>query len=97
MNLVTIAAAYGLKPLELPTDLQVHILGASILVESVLASLMAPVDHQNAHICISIDAEWNLSRRVGVSIIQLAPHSDPKNIYIIPVRPLWSLSCIIYS
>lgn len=85
-DLVPIAAAYGLKPLECPDDLQVHILSALFLVESVLSSLMAPIDHEpNGYTCISIDAEWNVSRRNGVSVVQLAPHSDPNSIYIVPV------------
>ena len=60
-------------------------LNAPFLVESVLASLMEPIDNQDAHICVSIDAEWNISRHVGVSIVQIAPHSQPDSIYIIPV------------
>ncbi|KAJ7482500.1 hypothetical protein FB451DRAFT_1170367 [Mycena latifolia] len=38
------------------------------------------------HVCVSLDAEWNISREVGVSIIQIAPHSEPDSIYIIPVH-----------
>ena len=65
-NLVPVAAAYGLKPLERPKSLQILFLNAPILVESVLTSLMEPVDNQGTHICVSIDTEWNVSRRVGV-------------------------------
>ncbi|KAJ3770589.1 ribonuclease H-like domain-containing protein [Lentinula raphanica] len=35
---------------------------------------------------LSMDAEWNIRRRVGVSILQLCPHRDPTVIYIIPVH-----------
>lgn len=51
-----------------------------------MSSILAPLDlDPNAHLCLSLDAEWNVSRRVGVSIIQIAPHSDPDTIFVIPV------------
>jgi hypothetical protein len=56
------------------------------LVEGDLSSLFSPLDlDKNMHLCVSLDAEWNVSRRVGVSIIQIAPHSRPDEIYIISV------------
>jgi hypothetical protein len=85
-NLTPIAAAYGLTALELPPTMTVSWLGTFNLTESTLASIMASVDQdpQTAH-CASFDAEWNISRRIGVSIIQLVLHSNPNVIYIIPV------------
>ncbi|KAF9073373.1 hypothetical protein BDP27DRAFT_1318788 [Rhodocollybia butyracea] len=38
-----------------------------------------------------MDAEWNISRRMGVSTIQLCPHFDPLAVYIIRVHRLSSL------
>ena len=83
--------AHGLKALELSHSLRVKVLGTSSLVETTLSSLMAPllmapldVD-PNHTLCFSLDAEWNISRLMGVSIIQLAPHSDPDSVFIIPV------------
>jgi hypothetical protein len=38
----------------------------------------------------SIDAEWKMSRKSGVSIFQVAPHSQSDTVFIIPVRFLFS-------
>jgi hypothetical protein len=85
-NLAPVAAAYGLKPINLPDTAKVSVLDTTELTESTLASIMAPLDvNPDAHLCVSLDAEWNISRRVGVSVIQLAPHSEPDSIFIIPV------------
>jgi len=80
------ASAYGLKELKLPDSLRTIVLDSPTLVEGVMSSLFPPLDSdENAVLAVSLDAEWNLSRRVGVSIIQIAPHSRPDEIYIIPV------------
>ena len=63
------------------------VLDTPSLVEAVFSSLLSPLDlDKDMHLCVSFDAEWNVSHRVGVSIIQVAPHSKPDEIYIIPVR-----------
>ncbi|KAG6849716.1 hypothetical protein H0H93_006013 [Arthromyces matolae] len=91
-NLTPRAAASGLKALTLPEDVQVTILSNADLCEKSLSCLMLPLDlDDDASLCISFDAEWNMSRRLGVSIIQIASHSDPKNIYIIPVHKFSNL------
>jgi hypothetical protein len=85
-GLTPMAIAHGLETLELPSTLKVEVLGTANLVEAAFSSLMAPLDNDPNHcICVSMDAEWNISRTVGVSIIQIAPHSDPDIVYIIPV------------
>jgi hypothetical protein len=81
------AAAHGLKALELPQSLQVQFLGTASLVDAALSSLMASLDDNPNHcLCVSMDAEWNISRTLGVSVIQIAPHSEPDSVFIIPVR-----------
>ena len=90
------AVAHGLKSFELPKNLKVEILGTSSVVEAVLSSLMAPLDNDpNQFLCISLDAEWNTTRTVGVSIIQIAPHSEPDLVFIIPVSDIFSHSTIL--
>jgi hypothetical protein len=91
-NLTPVAAAYGLTLLELPDSLKITWLGTSELVETTLSSLISILDlSEHANVCISLDAEWNLSRRTGVSILQIAPHNDSNVVYIIPVRQNESL------
>ncbi|KAF5379066.1 hypothetical protein D9615_005940 [Tricholomella constricta] len=86
-NLTPVATAYGLKSISLPDTVKISILDTPELTESTLASIMAPLDlNSDAHLCVSLDAEWNLSRRVGVSVLQTAPHSEPDSIFIIPVH-----------
>jgi hypothetical protein len=63
------------------------------LVERVLSCWLEPLDVNGAaHLCVSLDAEWNMSRREDVSILQLLSHADADHIYIIPVGFL-SLLC----
>jgi hypothetical protein len=80
------AVAHGLKTFELPKNLKLEVLGTHSIVEAILSSLMAPLDNDPNHcLCVSLDAEWNTTRTVGVSIIQIAPHSEPDSVFIIPV------------
>lgn len=83
------AIAHGLKQLELPASLKIVLLGTAALAEAALSALLAPLDDFGADneesLCVSLDAEWNMSRTVGVSVIQIAPHSLPDTIYIVPV------------
>lgn len=85
------AVAHGLKPLELPKSTKPLILDTPDLVEGVFSSLIQPLDLDPlAFMCIHFDAEWNISRHIGVSIIQISPHFCPNDIYIIPVCPEYS-------
>ena len=80
------AAAYQCKPLDLPGNMKVLWLSTLDLVESIFSSLMAPLHLDSTkYLTASIDAEWNISRTSGVSICQIAPHSDINMIYVIPV------------
>ena len=81
------AAAHGLEPLDLPSDFKITWLGTYELVENTFSSLMAPLDlDKNMSLATSIDAEWKISRKSGVSIFQVAPDSQPDTVFIIPVR-----------
>lgn len=85
-KLTPMASAYGLKELKLPDSLRTIVLNSQTLVEGVLSSLLSSLDsNENSVLAVSLDAEWNVSRHIGVSIIQIAPHSRPDEIYIIPV------------
>lgn len=88
-NLTPIAAAHGLGSFVLPQTLSTLVLHTAEVVETVLSSLMEPLDKDPSDsLCLSLDAEWNISRSSGVSIIQLAPHLDPPSVYIIPVSSI---------
>ncbi len=85
-GLTPVASAYGLTELRLPNNIQPIVLESPSLVEGALSPLLDPLDlDKEAVIAISLDAEWNTSRIAGVSIVQIAPHSQPDKIYIIPV------------
>ncbi|KAJ7431662.1 hypothetical protein B0H11DRAFT_1941390 [Mycena galericulata] len=91
-KLTPMATAHGLGLLELPQNLDIKILETPARVEALCASLMASVDDDaKSHLCVSLDAEWNVSRTVGVSIVQIAPHSMPGCIYIVPVHKFTTL------
>ncbi|KAK7025856.1 hypothetical protein R3P38DRAFT_3531780 [Favolaschia claudopus] len=86
-KLTPMASAHGLKPIKLATDVKVVQLGSFQLCQDAFSSLIGPLDSDpSIQICASFDAEWNVSRKVGVSIVQIAPHSKPDTIYIIPVH-----------
>lgn len=85
------AEAYGLKELRLPEDVNVHVLDSMELIQGALAPLFQSLDVSTSAappvpLVVSLDTEWNISRTVGVSVIQIAPH-DSTDIYIIPVCP----------
>jgi hypothetical protein len=85
-GLTPMAAAHGLKALDLSQSWRVQCLGTANLVDAALSSLMEPLDNDpNQFLCVSMDAEWNVSRTMGVSIIQIAPHTEQNSVFIIPV------------
>lgn len=85
-GITPMAAAYGLSELRLPDSMNALWLSTPELAELALISVLTPIENNPvAHICVSFDAEWNISRNVGVSIIQIAPHNMPDTIFIIPV------------
>ncbi|KAJ7836589.1 hypothetical protein B0H14DRAFT_2589654 [Mycena olivaceomarginata] len=85
-NLAPPPSASGLESLDIPANFRIQFLSDSVLVDKILSSFTEQLDNdENIHLCISLDAEWNISRTVGVSILQLAPHSED-TIFIIPVH-----------
>ncbi|KAL0574869.1 hypothetical protein V5O48_007096 [Marasmius crinis-equi] len=86
-----VAAAYGLEPFKF--NVKATVLSTVAAVDAVLSPLVEMIGPDNldssmrpdTSLCLSIDAEWNISCSIGVSILQLAPHTDPEAVYIIPV------------
>ncbi|PPQ71065.1 hypothetical protein CVT26_011467, partial [Gymnopilus dilepis] len=86
-SLTPMAAAYGLKSIDLPDSVNISWLGTAELAENMVSTIMSGLeDSADSHIWVGFDAEWNISRQVGVSIIQLAPSSMPLDIFVIPVH-----------
>ena len=86
-KLTPMGVAHGYSSLVLPESTSIIFLGSAALVNSGLLTILAPLeDSSAANICISLDAEWNISRTEGVSIIQITSHSHPDLVFIIPVR-----------
>src|SRR6267154_3427404 len=85
-NTTPIAAAYGLQSFNRPSSVKITVLSSSELVETVIGSFSSALDlDANAHQCWHMDTEYNISRKVGVSILTLSPESDPNSIYLLPV------------
>jgi len=85
-SLTLMAAAYGLAALNLPESLNILWLSTPELTELAILSILAPIENDPAaHVCVSLDAEWNISCHTGVSIIQIAPHAISDSVFIIPV------------
>ena len=75
-----------MKPLELPLNFRIACPSSLELIESIFSSLMAPLDLDvNEWLLVSLDAEWKRLRKSGVSILQIAPHSEPDSVYVILV------------
>ena len=53
-NLSPVAAAYGLKPLELPDSVRILVLETLDLVEKVLSSVLSPLNLTRRHIFVSV-------------------------------------------
>ncbi|KAJ3739312.1 ribonuclease H-like domain-containing protein [Lentinula detonsa] len=76
-----------LRMLSLPQGFKPTLLRGLDEVEEALEPLVELVDQDpNASLYLSMDAEWNVRRRLGVSILQLCPHMDPTVVYIITVH-----------
>ncbi|KAJ3522150.1 hypothetical protein NMY22_g12013 [Coprinellus aureogranulatus] len=90
-NLAPTAKAYGLREVVIPEESHTVVLNSHELIETTLESLFTVMEG-STRMVVSLDAEWNVSRNTGVSIIQIAPHSDKcKDIYVIPVHKLNTL------
>lgn len=87
-GLTPIAAAHGLKAFSLPATCDVVVLHSCEFVELTLSAIISTLEIPTAHLVVSLDAEWNLNRHAGCSIIQLAFHNLPNKIFLIPVGPL---------
>jgi hypothetical protein len=98
-NLTPIAAAHGLEPLVLPDEYCPKVLGTSELIELTISGLIAPLDvNEYETLLVHFDAEWNVSRTVGVSVLQIAPQMGDtlEAIYLIPVSDNL-IKTIVYS
>lgn len=74
------------EPLKLPETVSTVIVEDVQSIQNLFQRIMDPLnDSDDARITCSVDAEWNLSRTEGVSIIQVAPHHDISRIYIVKV------------
>ncbi|KAF9028547.1 hypothetical protein BDZ89DRAFT_1112967 [Hymenopellis radicata] len=86
-NLTPIAAARGLKAFEIPSDAKTLVLSTAEQVDLALSPLIELIDESpSASLCLSLDAEWNIKRSVGVSILQILSHLDSTAIYIVPIH-----------
>ncbi|KAF9528873.1 hypothetical protein CPB83DRAFT_894102 [Crepidotus variabilis] len=77
------------KPLELPSDVHIKFLDTHHAVETAIAPILAPLAAEEggvSQILVSMDTERNIMRTIGVSVIQLAFHSIPRKIFVIPVH-----------
>ncbi|KJA22002.1 hypothetical protein HYPSUDRAFT_202494 [Hypholoma sublateritium FD-334 SS-4] len=85
-KLTPMSAAHGYSALVLPDSASITFIGSAALVNSALLTILAPLeDSSAANICVSVDAEWNISRTEGVSILQVTSHAKSDLIFIIPV------------
>ena len=98
-NLAPVPSKEKLPPLSLSTSHSITVLETAALIDATIASLLDPTISSNdgPPLCVSLDAEWNISRTVGVSTLQLLFHSHPNEIYIIPVTLWFSCTKETYS
>ena len=91
------ASVHGLEELKLPASIQILTLDSPSIIEATLSSLLGGIElDSSASLVVGFDAEWNISRTWGVSIIQLSPQSRPDDIYIIPVCLLYALTGVFF-
>ncbi|KAK4700876.1 hypothetical protein P7C70_g5367, partial [Phenoliferia sp. Uapishka_3] len=93
-GLAPMAAAHGLKELAIPASVKISTLTSISDVERLVGCIVSPlldINRPAAHVLVSVDAEWNLSRTVGCSLLQVAPHDMPEQIFLIPLHKLIQL------
>ncbi|KAF9528872.1 hypothetical protein CPB83DRAFT_853889 [Crepidotus variabilis] len=82
------------QALELPSNVHVEFLDTPQAVESAISPILVPQDAEiedSSNILVSMDTERNIMRAIGVSVIQLAFHSTPERIFVVPVHKFDSL------
>ncbi|KAJ7667374.1 hypothetical protein B0H17DRAFT_1142779 [Mycena rosella] len=90
-NLAPPPSPRGLEPFEIPESVRIQEVLSAELADNIFSSFTELLDSDAAtHICISLEAEWNVSRTTGVSILQIAPHAED-TIFIVPVHRFKSL------
>ncbi|KIK66675.1 hypothetical protein GYMLUDRAFT_909987 [Collybiopsis luxurians FD-317 M1] len=84
--------AITLPVFDLPKSCKVKVVQLPDYIDNALKSLVDLLDEDpDASLHLSMDAEWNVLRRTGVSILQLCPHTDPTTVYIVKVHQLTEL------
>lgn len=84
-DLVPVPSVDGMDTLQCPSDMDIVHLRSAHLAEMALGSLIPPDGEEANPLTVSIDAEWNISRTVGISILQILLHSAPNTVYIVHV------------
>ena len=94
-NLTPMAAAHGLKEISIPTHHRILVLDQALLIENVFSSYMDLLDRDSSlSIFWACDAEWSLSRTVGISWLTMSPIDSSNCIYLIPVSYLHTINQI---
>lgn len=85
--------ALGLKPLELPPDTKVIVLDTYERIALAISAILEPTLEDKARVVVvHLDAEWNITRTVGVSCIQILAEHIPNTIYILRVSLRYHVS-----
>ncbi|KAJ7930158.1 hypothetical protein B0H13DRAFT_1858986 [Mycena leptocephala] len=90
-NLAPPVSPRGLESFKMPETVQIQLVSDPDLADKIFSSFTEVLDaDKDTHMCMSVDAEWNKSRNTGVSVLQIAPHSED-TIFIIRIHRFKSL------
>ncbi|KAK7012668.1 hypothetical protein R3P38DRAFT_3323885 [Favolaschia claudopus] len=71
-NLAPPPSSSGLESLCIPPHFRVQFLTDASSVDKILSSITAQLDDDpELHLCLSVDAEWNISRKLGISHLKV--------------------------
>jgi hypothetical protein len=75
----------GLKSLVMPDSVMPVVVDNATEMQLVLGGIVMDIENRNTTEVVFMDAEWNISRNIGVSCIQLYFESVPEKIFIFRV------------
>jgi hypothetical protein len=88
-DIVTEAERCNLEEITLPESVNVVVLDEFSKIQLTMGSLIEPLHSDpNAIVVAFVDAEWNISRHIGVSCFQVQVEHQPDTIFVFRVSSL---------
>jgi hypothetical protein len=85
-GVTSVAEKRNLNPISVPGSIETIVLEESARIQLTIGSIIEPLHSDRAaSLVVFVDAEWNVSRTLGVSCIQIYAEHQPNKIFILRV------------